>query len=377
MRLKRVLSIFAFVITAAISASAGQFKKAVYSPAGQRPYLVATAELTASGNVDLVVADYLTSQIFVLLGNGDGTFQKALSFSVPAPIAIAVGDLNGDGKQDLVLVESNGTGPGTLAVFLGQGNGKFVFKASYIVGDEAGYLALADFDGDGKLDVAETDAGNGSQGILRVLRGTGKGTLRKPTLYDIADIPAELAAGDLNGDGYPDLAVNQFGGGSVAVLLNDGTGHFQKPVIYSAGDCCGPVDVKIADLRNNGKQDLIIANDNAGMVVLLNKGDGTFGKPTIYTPFFQNWQPPEACTVADFNLDGNLDVACAASLNDGYLFYGDGKGKFGSGIEFKNALNHQGGFSIASGESITGNNAPDVAIPIEEYGKVAIMLNTK
>jgi hypothetical protein len=136
------------------------------------------------------------------------------------------------------------------------------------------------------------------------------------------------------------------------------------------------VDVKIADLRNNGKQDLVIANINAGMVVLLNKGDGTFGKPTIYTPFFQNWQPPEACTVADFNLDGKLDVACVAQLNDAYLFYGEGNGKFGSGIEIKESLNHDGGFSIAAGD-FNNDKSPDLAIPIQDHGKVAILLNTK
>src|SRR5262249_26386638 len=112
------------------------------------------------------------------------------------------------------------------------------------------------------------------------------------------------------------------------------------------------------------------------MVVLLNNGDGTFGKPTIYQPTFQNWQPPEACTVADFNLDGKLDVACATKLNDAYVFYGKGNGKFGSGVEIHEAINHQGGFSIAAGD-FNNDKSPDLAIPIQNKGKVAILLNTK
>jgi len=110
--------------------------------------------------------------------------------------------------------------------------------------------------------------------------------------------------------------------------------------------------------------------------VLLNEGDGTFGKPAIYQPTFFNWQPPEACAVADFNLDGKLDVACAPGGNDAYVFYGKGNGKFGPGIEITTAINHQGGFSIASGD-FNNDKAPDLAIPIQNYGKVAILLNTQ
>jgi FG-GAP-like repeat len=136
------------------------------------------------------------------------------------------------------------------------------------------------------------------------------------------------------------------------------------------------LDVKIADLRNNGRQDLVMAVLSQGMVVLLNQGDGTFGKPAIYTPTFQNWQPPEACTVADFNLDGKLDVACAAHLNDAYVFYGNGDGTFKPGVEIHEAINHQGGFSIAAGD-FNNDKAPDLAIPIQNKGKVAILLNTQ
>jgi FG-GAP-like repeat len=336
---------------------------------------VAAAHLTSSGNLDLVVADYLSNQIVVLLGNGDGTFESAMKFSVPAPIGLAVGDLNHDGKQDLLVVESGGTGAGALAVFLGRGDGKFSFKASYLLGSEAGFVTVADFDGDGKLDVAETDQGSGSEGVLRVFRGTGKGTLLKPTVYKIPDTPGALAAADLNGDQHPDLAIVQYASGSVAILMNDGTGKFLKPVTYNAGGG-EVVDVKIADLRNNGDQDLVIANASQGMVVLLNESNGTFGKPTIYPPTCQDCVAPMACVVADFNLDKKLDVACSTNIDDSYLFYGKGNGKFGPSVPLDNTINFQGGFSIATGD-FNNDQAPDLAIPIELKGKVAIMLNTK
>jgi FG-GAP-like repeat len=364
---------FLILMVALADASAGQFKRVVYYAAGSRPYQVVTAKLTNSGNVDLVVADYLSDQIIVLLGNGDGTFRKPTTFSIAVPIALAVGDFNNDGKEDLAVVEYGGTGESVIAILLGDGTGKFRQSASYPSGVETTGVAVADFNGDGNQDVAvANNAGN-----VMVFFGTGKGTLRKPTTYNLPShtIPYGIAAGDLNEDHSPDLAVAEDGAGSVAVLLNDGTGHFKKPVTYNAGGG-EVVDVKIADLRNNGDQDLVIADASLGMVVLLNEGDGTFGKASIYTPTFENWQPPEACTVADFNLDGNLDVACATVRNNAYFFYGKGNGRFSSGIEIKETINHNGGFSIAAGD-FNNDNAPDLAIPIEEYGKVAILVNTQ
>jgi len=380
MSMKRSASIFLLTLATVLAgtgqSSGRQFKKAVFYRAGRGPYMSAAAQFTQSGNLDLVFPDYDGGQVTILLGNGDGTFKPPRTFPDPNPFGLAVGDFNEDGNLDLAVVEP-GSGTGAVAIFLGDGKGGFKLSARYAIGAASGRIAVGDFDGDGHIDIAVTNSPFTGTGSVMTFFGDGHGEFHGRRTYRLPGRPFGIAVGDVNGDHHPDLAVTQVANGTVAVFLNDGTGHFQKPVSYSAGDCCGPVDVKIADLRNNGKQDLVVANINAGMVVLLNKGDGTFGKPTIYTPFFQNWQPPEACTVADFNLDGNLDVACAASLNDGYIFYGDGKGKFGSGgIEFKNALNHQGGFSIAAGD-FNDDNAPDLAIPIQNYGKVAILLNTQ
>jgi hypothetical protein len=357
------------------SAPAGQFKKAAHYRAGMLPSQVVTGDFNSDGNLDLAFADWLSNQLVILLGNGDGTFQEPLTISAPSPTSLAVGDLDGDGNLDLAVVESGGSGSGALAVYLGEGNGKFHLNATYRLGAHAGVVTMADFNGDGHLDVAAGDQGKGSSGVVRIFLGTGKGTLRKPTTYKVGAWLGLMAAGDLNGDHFPDLAVTGPMDGSVAVFLNDGTGKFFKPVMYNAGGG-EVVDVKIADLRNDGRNDLVIANLSQGMVVLLNKGDGTFGKPAIYQPTFFNWQPPEACTVADFNLDGKLDVACAPGGNDAYVFYGKGDGKFGPGIEITTAINHQGGFSIATGD-FNHEGAPDLAIPIQNYGKVAIMINTQ
>jgi FG-GAP-like repeat len=136
--MQRTIRSLAFAVAALAittqSAGAGQFKKAVYYGAGQRPYKVVTAQFTQSGNVDLAVGDYLSDRVSILLGNGDGTFQKALTFPVPAPIGIAVGDFNEDGIQELAVVETGGTGDGAIAIFLGDGQGHFKLSASYAIG---------------------------------------------------------------------------------------------------------------------------------------------------------------------------------------------------------------------------------------------------
>jgi hypothetical protein len=372
---RTLLLTLAVVAIATVNAFAGQFKKAVYYHAGMLPSEVVTADFNNDGNADLAFADWLSNQVVVLLGNGDGTFQKPLTFRAPSPTDLAFGDLNGDGNLDLVITESGGSGAGDLAVYLGEGNGKFHLKATYVLGAFAGVVAVADFNGDGHLDVVAGDEGTGSSGIVRIFFGTGTGALKKPVTYPVGALLGAIAAGDLNGDHFPDLAVAGPMDGSVAVFINDGTGKFHKPVTYNAGGG-EVVDVKIADLRHDGRQDLVVANFSQGMVVLLNTGDGHFGQPKIYRPTFHPVGPPEACVVADFNLDGKLDVACAADLDDSYIFYGKGDGTFPTSARIHNTIQNQGGFSIAAGD-FNNDKSPDLAIPIQDKGKVAILLNTK
>jgi hypothetical protein len=283
------------------AASAKQFGRTSFVKAGTpRPHAIVTADFNNDndGNLDIACTDFYRGEVSILLGNGNGTFQAPIKFSAPSAIALAVGDFNNDGLPDLVVVEFGGTGTGALGVFLGTGNGHFRNSANYNVGIQPYSVAVGDFDRNGNLDVAVADSNqNNKRGDVRVFMGTGKGTLKAPTIYPVRGAPFGIAARDLNGDSFPDLAVTQETAGSVAVLLNDGTGKFLAPVSYDAGGG-EAVDVKIADLRNNGDQDLVVANNSAGMVVLLNKGNGTFGKPTIYVATCHNCQAPSACTLA-------------------------------------------------------------------------------
>jgi hypothetical protein len=110
------------------------------------------------------------------------------------------------------------------------------------------------------------------------------------------------------------------------------------------------------------------------MVVLLNKGDGTFGKATIYR-MCAGCLAADAVAIADFNLDGNPDIAVASQSGDSALFYGNGEGQFGAANPIKDPIGSDGGYSIAAGD-FNNDKAPDLAIPIELNGTVAILLNT-
>jgi hypothetical protein len=245
-------------------------------------------------------------------------------------------------------------------------------------------VVLADFNGDGKLDVAVANSGPnlGAKGCVFVRFGRGDGTFGPAARYDMPGAPWGLAAGDLNGDGYVDLVVdedNAFGENdkyTLRVLLNNGDGSFRRGIKLPLG--VELLDVAIADLNHDGKPDLVAASASAGVAVLLGNGDGTFGSPTFYSTSFLG-QAPTAVVVADFNLDGNPDIA--VGLFNGYptaaesgLLYGNGDGTFQNPVPI--LKNHFGGYSLAVGD-FNNDGAPDLAIPIWEKGKVAIVLNTQ
>ncbi len=146
------------------------------------------------------------------------------------PEGIASGDLNGDGKADLVVSDYAAS---TISVLLGNGNGTFKTHVDYPVGAGAYGIAIADFNGDGKADVAVADW---SAATVSVLLGNGDGTLQPAVSYTVGAEPSQIAVGDFNGDGKLDLAVATYAVSAVSVLLGNGDGTFQAATSYADGD---------------------------------------------------------------------------------------------------------------------------------------------
>ena len=270
---------------------------------------VAIGDLNGDGKPDLVVANGEGNSVTVLLGNGDGTFQPAVSYGSGGvyAVSVAIGDLNGDGHPDLVVANncSNrwGCGYGPVSVLLGNGDGTFQAAVNYTVGSPQS-VAVEDVNGDGHLDLVVAE----QTPFVDVLLGNGDGTFQPPVVYSSGGAGgggSSVAIGDVNGDGHPDLVVA--GSSGVSVLLGNGDGTFQAPVTYgSGGDGAG--SLAIADVNGDGHPDLVVANSLSAVGVLLGNGDGTFQSPVSYS---SGGYIASSVAIGDVNGDGKPDLLVA------------------------------------------------------------------
>ncbi len=264
--------------------------------------LIATADFNGDGKPDLVFASPASNTFYVLLGNGDGTFQAPIVTNVASPLsAIIVGDVNGDGKPDVLGVPSISGG---LFTYLGKGDGTF---SAGVTSGAAAAGALADFNGDGKLDLALASG---------IQLGNGNGTFQALIPFPSGSLGATVI-GDFDGDGKLDFAGGTSGTGSnpgqLQILFGNGDGTFRLGPVQTlpSGTLAGSL-AAAAHLNNGGKEDLI--GENFPYVqIFKNNGDGTFTAEIIYnlSATYTEFAAPAVpyILVADFNGDGNLDLA--------------------------------------------------------------------
>jgi VCBS repeat protein/centrosomal CEP192-like protein len=287
----------------------GTFQASVNYPAGTSPDSVAVGDFNGDAKLDLAVANHGSNDVSVFLGKGDGTFQAAVNYPAGTnPSSVAVGDFNGDGKLDLAVANF---GSLNVSVLLGNGDGTFQTAVDYGAGSNPSSVAVGDFNGDGKLDLAVANANSGGfgNGNGSILLGNGDGTFQATVNYNAGTNPSSVAVGDFNGDGKLDLAlanadIFNFGVGGISILLGNGDGTFKTAVDYGAGS--NPSSVTVADFNGDGKLDLAATNGTS-VGILLGNGDGTFQPPVDYAA----GSSPSSLAVGDFNGDGRLDIAVA------------------------------------------------------------------
>ena len=299
--------------------------------------IIAMGDFRNIGKLDYVVANVSNSATAtIMLGNGDGTFTQGATYSAGDwPAGAVVADFNGDGNLDIAFANSSGNG---VTILLGIGDGTFTAAATPPVAYAAS-IAVADFNGDGIPDLAV--ANNPGNYQVTILLGNGDGTFKAGPSVAVPQwsvFPEGLLAMDLNGDGKMDLAVTSSDSYTpanyvVTILIGKGDGTFKTGATYPTG--ASDLSITGGDFNGDGIPDIAIANEGSNSVtILLGKGDGTFtAGNTVSTG-----QGPYAIVAGDFNNDGILDLATANYLDGTVtLLLGDGTGNFTASTPALNA----------------------------------------
>jgi len=313
----------------------GTFGPVTRYPVGQQPSFIARADFNGDGHLDVASCNAISNDVSVLLGNGDGTFKPARHFPLAdasqglfglavAPFSIVAGDFNHDGKADLAAANSVTNNISTL---LGNGNGTFKPARTFSllsVGTLGGIpfaTDLADFNEDGHFDLV-----TGGATTAVVLRGNGNGGFVPYAAYNTGIAMSCLQVADFDKDGHIDIAADHWSA-NYATLMGKGNGYFtvkeRKPSGGLIGQC-----FSVGDLNGDSKQDMAIVNTlssygTGNVAIFLGNGDGTFGDPVGYPV----GQTPWASSIVDLDKDGKADVAVANGLDTTVsVLFGNGDG---------------------------------------------------
>jgi hypothetical protein len=336
---------------------------------GDWPRDVAVGDFNGDGHDDLAVPLREDEEVAVLLGRGDGTFEDAVeygtaedSWDAEGPFSIAIGDLDGDDHQDLVVAnwESN-----NLGFLLGYGDGTFATADTILIGGGPNCVILVDVNEDSLLDAVSA---NWHEDNVRIVFGDGAGDFTYPAVpeYAVGTEPYTVLDGDFNEDGHVDLAVANFESDSFSILIGAGDGTFSPAVDYPAGDA--PHDISIADFDGDGHLDLVIPNrDSDDVSVYLGNGDGTFQSGTTYPV----GDAPYSAIAGDFNGDDDPDFATCSRYDDVvHVFLGDGAGGFSSAATYGVGSEP---YSLAIGD-FDEDGVQDLVVATREGEDVSVLL---
>ena len=298
-----------------------------FTPANSSSYpstgrKMAIGDINGDGAADLAIPDPGNTEIYILTGNNAGSFTYSGEiFNGYFPTEAYFADLNGDKKLDLIALGPLG---GDVSVYLGNGNGTFASGTNYSLGAGPSNMVLTDLDGDGHLDIV-TDAFQsevGSQLYQKVLflHGNSDGTFAAPQTI-VNQVQGTLIDGaDYNGDGIPDLVFASDVG--LGIMLGQGKLTYGTEASYPSG-AATPPDIAFGTFKTDGYRDVAMGVEG-GIVLVMGNGDGAFAS----VPFYDLGDPVGAAAVADFNGDGNPDMAVTVPAEFPRVLLGKGDGTF-------------------------------------------------
>ena len=343
----------------------GGFKTGDSYPVGTTPIAVTTADFNRDGKLDLAVANRDSANVSVLLGKGDGTFNAATNFVTGnGPQFVTAADFNRDGKPDLAVANS---AAGTVTILPGDGSGGFGSGLTLTPSASPRVLVNGDFNNDNKPDLAV-----GAGTIVAVFLGDGAGGFAAPVSSPTDILQTGYAMADFNGDGKLDLATTGVVRDVVNVMIGDGAGRFGTPTQFNVFAVNGnatttlrPVLVNAADFNNDGRADLLTANQNGTVSLLLGSGTGEFRSAsfgaTNLPAHAVTGRTPVSLVVEDFDGDGNPDAATGSSVEGAVtMLFGDGAGRvdttivpnLNGGVATAD-FNRDGKFDLLSGGNAT------------------------
>jgi hypothetical protein len=304
------------------------FTKTGFLSTGVSTTAISAFDLRGDGILSLAVAHTYSSEISVFLGLGNGDFLPPTRFNVgTSPLSVTAGEFNDDGIADLAVA-----GKTAVSVLLGTATGAFVLQPTLLSGFRYSSIAAKDLSGDGLDDLAVArQARPDVPGALQVLINHGTGSFENGPQIDLEDVsPASLVVADLNDDGINDLATVA-GSGLAAVVLGRGGGSFSTPVIFAV-DGRRPVSLVVGEFNHDGKQDLAIANGFSGSTqpppsvvsILIGNGDGTFIAPQRFGRIASAFD----VVLGDLDGDGNADFCRSHLSSVASVIFGNGDGTF-------------------------------------------------
>lgn len=323
---------------------------------GQNAFAYTTNDFNADGKLDVSVVNGEVKTVSVLFGDGAGGFGAPQIFPTEInPWSVASGDLNSDGKSDLIVGSFY---ENKLAVLLNDGRGGFL--APNVVNPPASFgqyleLKAADFNGDGKTDVAALARQDGKQ--LKIFLGNGQGDLTLASTLNLGGRESVMEVGFINDDNLPDIIATSgdgFSVRSVNVVYGQQNGNFGVAAQYTIPQEAFAID--IGDYNGDGKNDFAVAirdyNTNHFIQVWINNGNGSFTTSKLNIFYFL---PPSDVISADFNGDGKLDLAVPTGTAM-IVFYGDGNGAFPN----QSYWTIPGGTKFAFAADVNGDNKKDL-----------------